>query len=1168
VRHQSFVDREQSYRPRAGRTRAAAATAIAERLESRALLSTTYYVSASLGADAADGSLDAPFATIQRAADLAQAGDTVLVRAGIYRETVKPANSGSPGAPIVFKPFEGESVTVSGADEVGGWSPYQGAIHRADQPWTLGPGNDQVFVDGRMMVEARWPNTTPDVSRPTRATADDLAANYAGVESVATLRDADLSAFAAGAWDGATVHLASGEQWVWQTGRVTSSGGGALAFNYEQRTGTKSESFETPRPGNPYFLTGKFVALDAAGEWFRDPAGGRLYLWTPQGDSPAAGHTVEAKRRQYAFDLNGRSHVTVQGFNLFAAAITADAASSHVTIDGVDAQYVSHFGTAATGWGDFADSGLSLRGTDSVVRNSTIAFSAGHGIFLAGSRNRAENNVIHDADYAGVNGAGIRARGSGHLIVHNTVHDIGRTGIHVSNMAGGRVVGNLVHDVMLQTTDGGAIYTFGTDGQGTEIAYNRVYRAVTAGFGGAGVYLDNGSNHYVVHHNLSYDVGHALKMNDPSPFNQVYNNTLVGRDNSIDSNRQFEMTGTVFRNNILRGVADIGATAVASNNLMTGTDPRFVNAAAGDYRLQSTSPAINFGTEVSPYTDGFAGAAPDAGAFEFGQAPWVAGADGAYDADAEPPGPAQQFTATGNPAGASLDWADRLEPDRLGYDVYASDAEGGEFAKLNDLPLTRSEFLDTGLAAGATRYYRVVVIDTAGNESSPASASTTRPVDADLPAVPQNVTAAAPSGNLVSISWDSAGGAARYSVERKGPGETAFARVGTVVFLTTYADTTAAPGRAYSYRVIAENSLGGSAASASVAVNTPPVPRVPTGVVAKAVSSTRADVFWSAITDTVPGGTSPVVSQFIVERSRDNATWVRVRTFAAATTGFSDVNLPAGARYFYRARAAGPGGTSAPSAVVQPPVLPPPPAPTGLTATAASPARVDLRWADVAGETGYTIERSTNGGTTWASLATTGAGVTTYADTTAAPDTAYAYRVRATNAGGASPASTVATVRTPAAPTTGTTYEAESATIVGASKAANQPGFSGTGFVDYAHNTGDYVEFTVNAPAAGNYALEFRYANGSTGDRPLELKVNGAVALAKLSFAPTGSWSTWKTTTATATLNAGTNVVRLTATGSNGANLDALTVRPLTTNPPPPPPDSAVYQAESAAGWS
>src|SRR4029079_601273 len=133
-------------------------------LEGRQLLS-TYYV-ATNGSDAADGSVGSPFRTIPQAAERADAGDTVLVRGGVYRETVTPAHSGSSSKPITYKPYPGERVTVSGADRVSGWSLNGGFVYKTIQDGTLGDGRNQVFVDGRMMIEARWPNTTLDISRP------------------------------------------------------------------------------------------------------------------------------------------------------------------------------------------------------------------------------------------------------------------------------------------------------------------------------------------------------------------------------------------------------------------------------------------------------------------------------------------------------------------------------------------------------------------------------------------------------------------------------------------------------------------------------------------------------------------------------------------------------------------------------------------------------------------------------------------------------------------------------------------------------------------------------------------------------------------------------------------------------------------------------------------
>jgi lysophospholipase L1-like esterase len=92
----------------------------------------------------------------------------------------------------------------------------------------------------------------------------------------------------------------------------------------------------------------------------------------------------------------------------------------------------------------------------------------------------------------------------------------------------------------------------------------------------------------------------------------------------------------------------------------------------------------------------------------------------------------------------------------------------------------------------------------------------------------------------------------------------------------------------------------------------------------------------------------------------------------------------------------------------------PPAAPATLTATAVSASQVDLSWSAVADATGYRVERSTDGAS-WASLAETAGGVTSHSDTGLASGTTYHYRVVATNAGGESPPSPVATATTPAA---------------------------------------------------------------------------------------------------------------------------------------------------------
>lgn len=123
-----------------------------------------------------------------------------------------------------------------------------------------------------------------------------------------------------------------------------------------------------------------------------------------------------------------------------------------------------------------------------------------------------------------------------------------------------------------------------------------------------------------------------------------------------------------------------------------------------------------------------------------------------------------------------------------------------------------------------------------------------------------------------------------------------------------------------------------------------------------------------------------------------------------------------------------------------------------------------------------------------------------------------------------------------------TVYEAEQASLSGAVVASNQPGYTGAGFADFVGATGAFIEWTVNVASAGSFSLQFRYANGATADRPLQLQVNGTTVAASLSFPPTGGWKTWMFSSATTGLVAGVNKIRLTTTGSNGANIDHLAI--------------------------
>lgn len=88
-----------------------------------------------------------------------------------------------------------------------------------------------------------------------------------------------------------------------------------------------------------------------------------------------------------------------------------------------------------------------------------------------------------------------------------------------------------------------------------------------------------------------------------------------------------------------------------------------------------------------------------------------------------PPTPSG-FAAYQVSRGVQLNWADNSNDDLLGYYVFRSNNGVGGFKRLNNTPLTLSEYLDTAITDGSKAYYRVMAVTTTGATSIVASAST------------------------------------------------------------------------------------------------------------------------------------------------------------------------------------------------------------------------------------------------------------------------------------------------------------------------------------------------------------------------------------------------------------------------------------------------------------
>jgi hypothetical protein len=91
----------------------------------------TYHVSTT-GNDENPGSEKEPLRTIQKAVDMARAGDVILVHNGIYHEAVVLRFSGQDGRPIVIKKYPGERPVIQ-PGELGKQPPGQGVLFQAQE---------------------------------------------------------------------------------------------------------------------------------------------------------------------------------------------------------------------------------------------------------------------------------------------------------------------------------------------------------------------------------------------------------------------------------------------------------------------------------------------------------------------------------------------------------------------------------------------------------------------------------------------------------------------------------------------------------------------------------------------------------------------------------------------------------------------------------------------------------------------------------------------------------------------------------------------------------------------------------------------------------------------------------------------------------------------------
>jgi len=329
------------------------------------------------------------------------------------------------------------------------------------------------------------------------------------------------------------------------------------------------------------------------------------------------------------------------------------------------------------------------------------------------------------------------------------------------------------------------------------------------------------------------------------------------------------------------------------------------------------------------------------------------------------------------------------------YSIERKTGVAGNWAEIGTVTTSGTNYSDTTVTLGSQYFYRVISRN--GGQSSAPSAEVLAAIV--IPATPTNVTALTLSSSSIRVAWEDVEFEATYYLERKtGIGGT-WAQVASFsanTIITT--NTGLSPNTQYFYRLRAGNALGTSDYSAEAVATTEPVPpTTPSLTSATATGPFSVNLVWANVS---------YEEGYVIERRLGtNGIWGLLTNVAADVTSFVDGTVVPVTTYEYRLYATNIAGLSGYSntKTVTTPQIPPPAAPTGLSAKSLNSSSVLITWNDVSVETGYRLERRTENTNSWAVVATLPPNTTYYTNIDLIQGVHYWFRVQAFNDYGNSP---------------------------------------------------------------------------------------------------------------------------------------------------------------------
>ena len=508
---------------------------------------------ATTGNDNNLGTIDQPFLTFDKAkARARQIKSTdpsipikILARGGTYSMAtpfnLTAADSGSPGAPIIYTSYPGEMVVITGAKTISGFTSITdqetlsrlpavaqanakvvnlpslgitnyGQLDRRGGFLSTKPSGLTLSVNNRPMALARYPNVgsweTVNSSTDGKTSFvynDPRPANWLNKD------DIWLHGFFSHGWADSHLKIKTLDT----STKTIVVEGGFDSYGVRAQTNIHDQF-------GRYYYENVLPELDSAEEYFLDQATGNLIFWPPNN---LEGASVTVTTSDKLITGSGVKNVYFDKLNFEGSRSNA--------ISFTDSSFLKFSNLKISNTGN--DSLLLTNVTDSIISTNTIQYSQERAIGLSGGNRTklvSSNNVIinntidQTAQWVLSNRSAVKIEGVGIKVFHN----------EISNNPQGAVLFtgndhqlryNNIHDILKDGADAGAFYSGRNyTYRGTDITGNyfkNIGNSTTPNFSGTGIYLDDTLSGTEVRENI---------------FDNIARPFLIGggRDNSILNN--------------------------------------------------------------------------------------------------------------------------------------------------------------------------------------------------------------------------------------------------------------------------------------------------------------------------------------------------------------------------------------------------------------------------------------------------------------------------------------------------------------------------------------------------------------------------------------------------------------------------------------------------------